>query len=157
MTPAGLLAINLYSYVNDPFTPMAVFDFELFRKHVHVAQRMMDDIIDLELEKIDAILDKINKDPEDPELKRVEKKLWENIRVKAEEGRRTGIGITAEGDMLAALGLRYGSDDAIDFSVEVHKTLAIEAYRSSVKWPRNAGLSLFMMRISKRIILLSCA
>ena len=100
-----LLAINLYSYVNDPFTPMAEFDFELFRKHVHYAQRMMDDIIDLELEKIDAILDKINKDPEDPELKRVEKKLWENIRVKAEEGRRTGIGITAEGDMLAGLGL----------------------------------------------------
>ena len=100
---------------------------------------MMDDIIDLELEKIDAILDKINKDPEDPELKRVEKKLWENIRVKAEEGRRTGIGITAEGDMLAALGLRYGSDDAIDFSVEVQKTLAIEAYRSSVEVARERG------------------
>ncbi|MBN1789252.1 MAG: adenosylcobalamin-dependent ribonucleoside-diphosphate reductase [Bacteroidales bacterium] len=134
-----LLAINLYSYVNSPFTQEAVFDFEKFKKHVHYAQRMMDDIIDLELEKIDAILDKINKDPEDPELKRVEKKLWENIRVKAEEGRRTGIGITAEGDMLAALGLRYGSDDAIDFSVEVQKTLAIEAYRSSVDVARERG------------------
>jgi ribonucleoside-diphosphate reductase alpha chain len=134
-----LLAINLYSYVNSPFTQDAVFDFEKFRKHVHYAQRMMDDIIDLELEKIDAILDKINKDPEDPELKRVEKKLWENIRVKAEEGRRTGIGITAEGDMLAGLGLRYGSDDAIDFSVEVQKTLAVEAYRSSVEVARERG------------------
>ena len=134
-----LLAINLYNYVNEPFTNAAKFDFELFRKHVHYAQRMMDDIIDLELEKIDAILDKINKDPEDPELKRVEKKLWDNIRVKAEEGRRTGIGITAEGDMLAGLGLRYGSDDAIDFSVEVQKTLAIEAYRSSVEVAKERG------------------
>ncbi len=134
-----LLAINLYSYVKDPFTPNARFDFDLFKQHVHYAQRMMDDIIDLELEKIDAILDKVNKDPEDPELKRVEKKLWENIRVKAEEGRRTGIGITAEGDMLAALGLRYGSDDAIDFSVEVQKTLAIEAYRSSIEVARERG------------------
>lgn len=134
-----LLAINLYSYVNQPFTDKAVFDFDLFKKHVHYAQRMMDDIIDLELEKIDAILDKVNRDPEDAELKRVEKKLWENIRIKAEEGRRTGIGITAEGDMLAALGLRYGSDDAIDFSVEVQKTLAIEAYRSSVEVARDRG------------------
>jgi ribonucleoside-diphosphate reductase alpha chain len=134
-----LLAINLYSYVNEPFTHNAVFDFDLFKKHVHYAQRMMDDIIDLELEKIDAILDKINKDPEDPELKRVEKKLWENIRIKAEEGRRTGIGITAEGDMLAGLGLRYGSDDAIDFSVEVQKTLAIEAYRSSIEVAKDRG------------------
>jgi ribonucleoside-diphosphate reductase alpha chain len=134
-----LLAINLYSYVNEPFTAKAVFDFNLFKKHVHYAQRIMDDIIDLELEKIDAILDKINKDPEDPELKRVEEKLWENIRIKAEEGRRTGIGITAEGDMLAALGLRYGSDDAVDFSVEVQKTLAIEAYRSSVEVAKDRG------------------
>jgi ribonucleoside-diphosphate reductase alpha chain len=134
-----LLAINLYSYVSNPFTPSAKFDFDLFKKHVHYAQRMMDDIIDLELEKIDAIMDKINKDPEDPELKRVEKKLWENIRVKAEEGRRTGIGITAEGDMLASLGLRYGSDDAMDFSVEVQKTLAIEAYRSSVEVAKERG------------------
>lgn len=134
-----LLAINLYSYVTDPFTGTAKFDFTLFRQHVHYAQRIMDDIIDLELEKIDAIIDKINKDPEDPELKRVERKLWENIRVKAEEGRRTGIGITAEGDMLAALGLRYGSDDAIDFSVEVQKTLAIEAYRSSIEVAKERG------------------
>ncbi|MFO7369689.1 MAG: adenosylcobalamin-dependent ribonucleoside-diphosphate reductase [Bacteroidales bacterium] len=134
-----LLAINLYGYVNEPFTGNARFDFDLFKTHVHYAQRMMDDIIDLELEKIDAILDKINKDPEDPELKRVEKKLWENIRIKAEEGRRTGIGITAEGDMLAALGLRYGTDDAIDFSVEVQRTLALEAYRSSVEVARERG------------------
>ncbi|MBN2814168.1 MAG: adenosylcobalamin-dependent ribonucleoside-diphosphate reductase [Bacteroidales bacterium] len=134
-----LLAINLYSYVTEPFTANARFDFDLFKKHVHSAQRMMDDIIDLELEKIDAILDKINKDPEDPELKRVEKKLWENIRIKAEEGRRTGIGITAEGDMLAALGLRYGSDDAIDFSVEVQKTLALQAYRSSIEVAKERG------------------
>src|SRR5512133_2936910 len=134
-----LLAINLYSYVNQPFTTDAKFDFDLFRKHVHYAQRMMDDIIDLELEKIDAILDKINRDPEDQELKRAERKLWENIRVKAEEGRRTGIGITAEGDMLAALGLRYGSDDAIDFSTEVHKTVALEAYRSSVNLAKDRG------------------
>ncbi len=134
-----LLAINLYSYVNEPFTDNSKFDFDLFRKHVHYAQRIMDDIIDLELEKIDAILDKINQDPEDPELKRVEKKLWENIRVKAEEGRRTGIGITAEGDMLAALGLRYGSDDAIDFSLEVQKSLALEAYRSSVEVAKERG------------------
>ncbi len=134
-----LLAINLYGYVNEPFSSNARFDFDLFKTHVHYAQRMMDDIIDLELEKIDAILDKVNKDPEDPELKRVEKKLWENIRIKAEEGRRTGIGITAEGDMLAALGLRYGSDDAIDFSVEVQRTLALEAYRSSVEVAKERG------------------
>jgi len=134
-----LLAINLYNYVNEPFTGAAKFDFDLFRKHVHYAQRIMDDIIDLELEKIDMILDKINRDPEDAELKRVERKLWENIRVKAEEGRRTGIGITAEGDMLAALGLRYGSDDAVDFSVEVQKTLAIEAYRSSIEVAKERG------------------
>jgi ribonucleoside-diphosphate reductase alpha chain len=134
-----LLAVNLYSYVQNPFTAEAKFDFPLFRQHMHYAQRMMDDIIDLELEKIDAILTKIANDPEDMELKRVERKLWENIRVKAEEGRRTGIGITAEGDMLAALGLRYGSDDAIDFSTEVHKTVAIEAYRSSVNLARDRG------------------
>lgn len=134
-----LLAINLYSYVENPFTPEARFNFDKFRKHVHFAQRIMDDIIDLELEKIDAILDKIANDPEDMELKRVERKLWENIRVKAEEGRRTGIGITAEGDMLAALGLRYGSDDAIDFSTEVHKTVALEAYRSSVETAKERG------------------
>ncbi|MCG8697488.1 MAG: ribonucleoside-diphosphate reductase, adenosylcobalamin-dependent, partial [Bacteroidales bacterium] len=122
-----LLALNLYSYVDNPFTPEARFDFKKFKKHIHTAQRLMDDIIDLELEKIDTILAKVRTDPEDIEIKRVEKRLWENIRHKAAEGRRTGIGITAEGDMLAALGLRYGSDDAIDFSVEVHKTVALEA------------------------------
>ncbi|MBN2523441.1 MAG: adenosylcobalamin-dependent ribonucleoside-diphosphate reductase [Bacteroidales bacterium] len=134
-----LLAINLYSYVKESFTDKAKFDFVLFRKHVHTAQRLMDDIIDLELEKIDAILDKIGNDPEEIEIKRVERKLWENIRTKAEEGRRTGIGITAEGDMLAALGLRYGSEDATDFSIEVQKTLALEAYRSSVYLAKERG------------------
>ncbi|MFO7658055.1 MAG: adenosylcobalamin-dependent ribonucleoside-diphosphate reductase [Bacteroidales bacterium] len=134
-----LLAINLYEYVDHPFTERAKFDFGLFKKHVHYALRMMDDIIDLELEKIDAILEKINKDPEDTEIKRVERRLWENIRLKAEEGRRTGIGITAEGDMLAALGLRYGSENAVDFSVEVQKTLALEAYKSSVVTAKERG------------------
>lgn len=134
-----LIAINLYSYVENPFTPQAKFNFSLFKKHAGYAQRIMDDIIDLELEKIDAILQKIADDPEDVEVKRVERRLWENIRVKAEEGRRTGIGITAEGDMLAALGLQYGSDDATDFSIEVHKTLALEAYRSSVNLAKERG------------------
>ncbi len=134
-----LLAINLYSYVENPFTPQAKFNFEKFKKHVAVAQRFMDDIIDLEIEKIDAILDKINRDPEDEDIKSVERKLWEKIRDKTLQGRRTGVGITAEGDMLAALGLRYGSDDAIDFSVEVHKTLALEAYRSSVNMAEERG------------------
>jgi ribonucleoside-diphosphate reductase alpha chain len=134
-----LLAINLYSYVEDPFTDQAKFNFELYREHVGLAQRMMDDIIDLELEKIDAILAKIDTDPEIDELKQVERNLWKNIRKKSEEGRRTGIGITAEGDMLAALGLRYGSDDATDFSVEVHKTLALEAYKSSTYLARERG------------------
>lgn len=134
-----LLAINLYSYVDRPFTPKAKFNFELFKKHVGYAQRMMDDIIDLELEKIDAIVAKIDNDPEDEEVKRVERKLWENIRIKALQGRRTGVGITAEGDMLAALGLRYGSENAVDFSVEVHKTVAIEAYRSSVNMAKERG------------------
>ncbi len=128
-----LLALNLYGYVDNPFKPDAKFNFNLYKEHVGHAQRIMDDIIDLELEKIDAILEKINSDPEDEEIKRVERKLWENIKMKANEGRRTGIGITAEGDMLAALGLKYGSDNAIDFSLEVHKTTAIEAYRASVK------------------------
>jgi len=134
-----LLAINLYSYVDEPFTTNAKFNFELFKKHVVIAQRFMDDIIDLEIEKIDAILKKIEVDPEDYEIKRVEKKLWENIRIKTEEGRRTGVGITAEGDMLAALGIRYGSENAIDFSVEVHKTLAVEAYRSSTIMAKERG------------------
>lgn len=134
-----LLAINLYSYVENPFTREAKFNFDLFKKHVGCAQRMMDDIIDLEIEKIDLILDKIKRDPEDDEIKSVEKKLWEKIRVKATEGRRTGVGITAEGDMLAAMGLIYGSDNAIDFAVEIHKTVAIEAYRSSTVMARERG------------------
>jgi len=134
-----LLALNLYSYVENPFSPQATFNFELFKKHVHAAQRMMDDIIDLELEKIDAILEKIANDPEDDEIKSVERNLWLKIRRKTIEGRRTGIGITAEGDMLAALNLRYGSDDAIDFAVEVHKSLAVEAYRSSVYTAKERG------------------
>ncbi|MCL1822075.1 MAG: adenosylcobalamin-dependent ribonucleoside-diphosphate reductase [Prolixibacteraceae bacterium] len=134
-----LLAINLYSYVNEPYTKDARFNFELFKKHIHIAQRLMDDIIDLELEKIDAILGKIDEDPESEEIKQVERSLWLNIRKKAQEGRRTGIGITAEGDMLAALGLRYGSEEATDFSVEVQKTVAIEAYRSSVNLAKERG------------------
>jgi ribonucleoside-diphosphate reductase alpha chain len=134
-----LLAINLYSYVENPFTDKASFNFELYKEHVGLAQRMMDDIIDLELEKIDAILLKIEKDPESDELKHVERNLWKNIRKKSLEGRRTGIGITAEGDMLAALGLRYGSDDATTFSVEVHKTLALEAYKSSTYLAKERG------------------
>ncbi|MGE5418609.1 MAG: ribonucleoside-diphosphate reductase, adenosylcobalamin-dependent, partial [Chloroflexota bacterium] len=134
-----LLAINLFSYVREPFKENATFDFELYKEHVGLAQRMMDDIIDLELEKIDAILGKIDADPEADELKRVERNLWVNIRKKAEEGRRTGIGITAEGDMLAALGMRYGSNEAVNFSVEVHKTTALEAYRSSTYLAKERG------------------
>ncbi len=139
MDSCRLLAINLYSYVDNPFTTEAFFDFNLFKEHVAYAQRIMDDIIDLELEKIEAIIEKIENDPEDQEIKRIEKRLWERIKDKAIEGRRTGIGITAEGDMLAALNLRYGCDNAIDFSVELHKTLAIEAYRASVNLARERG------------------
>ncbi|MDA6070106.1 adenosylcobalamin-dependent ribonucleoside-diphosphate reductase [Flavobacterium sp. AC] len=135
-----LLAINLFSYVNDSFTQKASFDFELFKKHVAAAQRIMDDIIDLELEKIDAILEKINQDPESEEVKLVEKNLWLNIKHKANEGRRTGIGITAEGDMLAALGLRYGSDEGVLFAEKIQKTLAIEAYRGSVNLAKQRGM-----------------
>lgn len=134
-----LLAVNLFSYVENPFTPEAKFNFELFKEHVGYAQRIMDDIIDLELEKIDAILAKIGADPEDYEVKMVEDKLWRNIRKKAVEGRRTGVGITAEGDMLAALGLQYGSEIAVDFSEEVHKTVALAAYRSSVEMAKERG------------------
>jgi len=134
-----LLAINLFSYVNTPFTGKAEFDFDLYKEHVGLAQRLMDDIIDLELEKIDVILAKIHTDPEIEEIKLVEENLWKNIRMKAEEGRRTGIGITAEGDMLAGLGLRYGSDEATDFSVEVHKTLALEAYKASTYLAKERG------------------
>ncbi len=134
-----LIALNLYSYVENPFTADAKFNFDLFKEHVGYAQRMMDDIIDLELEKIDAILEKVKSDPESDTTKRVERELWENIRQKADEGRRTGVGITAEGDMLAALNLTYGSDIAVDFSIEVHKTLALAAYRASVEMAKDRG------------------
>ncbi|MBR7167168.1 MAG: adenosylcobalamin-dependent ribonucleoside-diphosphate reductase [Bacteroidaceae bacterium] len=134
-----LLALNLYSYVNNPFMPEASFDFELLREHVQKAQRIMDDIIDLELEKIDAILAKIESDPESEEVKEAEKNLWHKIYRKSSMGRRTGVGITAEGDMLAAMGLRYGSPEAVDFSVEVHKTIALSAYRSSVNMAKERG------------------
>ena len=134
-----LLAINLYSYVENPFTENASFNSELFTKHTHYAQRIMDDIIDLEVEKINGILNKIDIDPENDETKRTERKLWETIRKRTLQGRRTGIGITAEGDMLAALGTRYGSENAINFSVEVHKLLAIETYSSSVKLAKERG------------------
>ncbi len=134
-----LLAINLFSYIENPFSASAKFNFDLFKKHVAYAQRIMDDIIDLELEKIDAIIQKIDADPETEEVKRVERQLWVNIQRKAKEGRRTGVGITAEGDMLAGLGLRYGSDEGIDFSTEVHKILALEAYRSSVTMAKERG------------------
>ncbi len=134
-----LLAINLYSYVEKPFTAEAKFNFDLFKEHVHYAQRIMDDIIDLELEKIDAIIEKIDADPEGEEIKFTERNLWESIKRKAKEGRRTGIGITAEGDMLAALGLRYGSENAIDFSEEIHKTITLESYRSSVNLAKDRG------------------
>jgi len=134
-----LLALNLFSYVQNPFAPQASFNSELFSRHVHYAQRIMDDIIDLEVEKIDAILNKINSDPEEQEIKGIERQLWENIRKKSLQGRRTGIGITAEGDMIAALGVRYGTKEATDFSVEVHKMLAIEAYRSSVELAEERG------------------
>jgi ribonucleoside-diphosphate reductase alpha chain len=134
-----LIAINLFGYVTNPFTPQAAFDFDLFTRHVHLSQRIMDDIIDLEQEKIDAIIAKIDNDPEVVELKQVERNMWVNIRNKTEEGRRTGIGITAEGDMLAALGFRYGTDEATEFSVNVHRTLAVEAYRSSTELAKERG------------------
>jgi len=134
-----LIAVNLYAYVENPFTPQARFNFDLFKKHVQVAQRMMDDIIDLELEKINGILGKIDEDPEAEDIKHIERSMWLKIQTKAKEGRRTGVGITAEGDMLAALGLRYGSDDATDFSEEIHKTVALEAYRSSVIMAKERG------------------
>ncbi|MEM7102174.1 MAG: adenosylcobalamin-dependent ribonucleoside-diphosphate reductase [Bacteroidota bacterium] len=134
-----LLAINLYGYVDNPFTPKAKFKFKKFAKHARLAQRIMDDIIDLEIEKIDHILHKLERDPESDTIKKVEKELWQKIRVACVNGRRTGVGITAEGDMLAALGMRYGSDKAIEFSVKVHKTLAVNAYRSSVDMARERG------------------
>ena len=134
-----LLAINLFSYVENPFTKEATFNFDLFKEHVHKAMHLMDDIIDLELEKVDLILKKIQSDPEDADVRQVEINLWKKIQDMALKGRRTGLGITAEGDMLAALGLRYGSEKALKFTVEVHKTLAIEAYRASVMMARDRG------------------
>ena len=134
-----LLAINLYAYVVNPFTPEARFDFDLFRRHVRCAQRFMDDIIDLELEKIDAILEKVNADPQEEEVKATERRLWEKIKHKTALGRRTGVGITAEGDMLAALGLRYGTDEATEMAVNVQRTLALAAYASSVEMARERG------------------
>ncbi len=134
-----LLAINLFSYVDKPFTKEASFNFERFKSHVNKAMRMMDDIIDLELEKVELIIAKIEADPEDEDIRSVEFNLWKKIRTMATKGRRTGLGITAEGDMLAALGLRYGSDEAIDFAVEVQKTLALAAYRASVTMAGERG------------------
>ena len=134
-----LLSINLYSYVVNPFTPEAYFDYDLFKKHVFMAQRVMDDIVDLELEKIDQIMEKVKADPQSDEVKASEYHLWEKIKRKSGMGRRTGVGITAEGDMIAAMGLRYGTQEATDFSVEVHKTLALTAYRSSVEMAKERG------------------
>ncbi len=134
-----LLAMNLYGYVENPFTEEASFNLKLFKEHIWVAQRMMDDIIDLELEKVDRIIEKIENDPESFDIKETELKLWNKIKEKAIQGRRTGIGITAEGDMLAALGYQYGSDEAIEFSVNIHKTLAVEAYKSSVNLAKERG------------------
>ena len=134
-----LLAINLYSYVKNPFTDKAEFDFDLFKKHVAKAQRFMDDIIDLEMEKIDKILAKIDTDPETEEVKATERHLWEKIRSKTLKGRRTGVGTTAEGDMLAAMGLKYGTKEATDFSESVHRTLALAAYGSSVNLAKERG------------------
>ena len=134
-----LLALNLLGYVENPFTPEAKFNFELFKSHVAKAMHLMDDIIDLELEKVELIINKIASDPEDDDVRRVELELWHKIKSMALKGRRTGLGITAEGDMLAALGLRYGSEEAIDFAVTVHKTLAVEAYRESVNMAKERG------------------
>ncbi len=134
-----LLALNLLSYVENPFTPEAKFNFDLFKSHVAMAMHLMDDIIDLELEKVELIISKIASDPEDDDVRRVELELWHKIKNMALKGRRTGLGITAEGDMLAALGLRYGSEEAIDFAVTVHKTLAVEAYRESVNMAKERG------------------
>ncbi|HNY56130.1 MAG TPA: adenosylcobalamin-dependent ribonucleoside-diphosphate reductase, partial [Chitinophagales bacterium] len=134
-----LLAINLFSYVENPFTKHATFNWDLFKQHIAYAQRIMDDIIDLELEKIDTILEKLNNDPETEDIKHTEINLWNKIRNMAVLGRRTGVGITAEGDMLAALGLRYGSDEGITFAVDIHKTVALEAYRASVHLAKDRG------------------
>ena len=134
-----LLSINLYSYVVNPFTKEAYFDYDKFKKHVQLAQRIMDDIVDLEMEKIALIMHKIETDPQNQEVKGAEYHLWEKIQRKSGMGRRTGVGITAEGDMIAAMGLRYGTQEATDFSVNVHKTLALSAYRSSVTMAKERG------------------
>ena len=134
-----LLSINLYSYVENPFTQEASFNFDKFREHVRAAQRIMDDIVDLELEKIDLIMEKIKQDPQSMEVKGAEYHLWEKIKAKSSKGRRTGVGITAEGDMIAAMGLRYGTQDATDFAVQVHRTLALAAYGASVEMARERG------------------
>lgn len=134
-----LLSVNLYSYVVNPFTKDAFFDYDKFKKHIVMAQRMMDDIVDLELEKIDLIMQKVKSDPQNEEVKGAEYHLWEKIKYKSSLGRRTGLGITAEGDMLAAMGLRYGTQEATDFSVNVHQTLALNAYRSSVTMAKERG------------------
>ena len=134
-----LLSINLYSYVVNPFTKDAYFDYEKFRKHVGFAQRLMDDIVDLEMEKIDMIMKKVKADPQNEEVKGAEYHLWEKIQDKSGKGRRTGVGITAEGDMIAAMGLRYGTQDATDFSVNIHRTLTLAAYRSSVEMAKERG------------------
>ena len=134
-----LLSINLYSYVVNPFTPEAYFDFDLFKKHVGYAQRIMDDIVDMEMEKIDLIIEKVKSDPQTDDVKNTELNLWKKIKRKSGMGRRTGVGITAEGDMIAAMNLRYGTQGATDFSVLVHKTLALAAYRSSVEMAKERG------------------
>ena len=134
-----LLCLNLYSYVDNPFTPAARFDYEKFAYHVQLAQRLMDDIVDLEMEKIDLILEKIQSDPQSDDVKHTERCLWEKIKHKSGLGRRTGLGITAEGDMIAAMGLRYGTQEATDFAVGVQKTLALNAYRSSVTLAEERG------------------
>lgn len=134
-----LLILNLYSYVENPFTSKAKFNFDLFKKHATIAQRLMDDLITLELEKIDKIIQKIQDDPEDAEIKRVELNLWKNIKDRCIQGRRTGLGVTSEGDMIAALGLTYGTDESNDFAVKVHKTLKLTAYASSVNLAKERG------------------
>ena len=134
-----LLSINLYAYVKNPFTKDATFDFDLFKKHAVLAQRLMDDIVDLEMEKIDHIMEKIKHDPQSDEVKLAEYHLWEKIKEKSGKGRRTGVGITAEGDMIAAMGLRYGTQEATDFSVFIHRALALNAYRSSVTMAQERG------------------
>ena len=134
-----LLAVNLYSYVENPFTKQATFNYEKFNKHTQIAQRIMDDIVDLEIEKVNRIIEKIEADPESPEVKRTELNLWQKIKTKSIQGRRTGVGITAEGDMLAALGLKYGTKEATEFSTDVHKKFALSAYRASVEMAKDRG------------------